>query len=129
VGNKWVGGDTLSEKTTVCFDFDGVIHSYVTGWHGVTAAWDPPVVGINEIIQALRKDGYRVVVHSARCHQRGGIETIKNYLKRHNIVVDDVVDHKPIAMVTVDDRVICFDPKDLHTLLDRIKSFKPWNKE
>lgn len=119
----------MSDKKTVCFDFDGVIHSYVTGWHGINAAWDPPVAGIGKVIQQLRAEGFHVVVHSARCRQPSGIQTIKNYLERHNIVVDDVVDHKPSAMVTVDDRVICFNPEYLGSLVSAIKSFKPWNKK
>ena len=119
----------MSDKKTLCFDFDGVIHSYVTGWHGINSAWDPPVTGIGEVIQQLRKEGFHIVVHSARCRQPSGVQTIKNYLERHNIVVDEVVDYKPPAIVTVDDRVICFDPRDLHTLVNRIKEFTPWNKK
>lgn len=113
-------------KPIVVFDFDGVIHSYISGWKGVTSAWDPPVPGIKEVIQDLRSSGYKVVVFSARCNQSGGVKTIENYLNRHNITVDEVVTSKPAAIVTVDDRAICFNPREIHTLTDRIKSFKPW---
>lgn len=113
-------------KPTVVFDFDGVIHSYTSGWRGVNVAWDPPVPGIDKVIQDLRESGYRVVVLSARCNQPGGVKTIENYLNRHNITVDAVVTSKPSAVVTVDDRAICFNPKEIHTLTARIKNFKSW---
>ncbi len=29
-------------KQTVVFDFDGVIHSYTSGWKGATVIPDPP---------------------------------------------------------------------------------------
>lgn len=35
-------------KQTVVFDFDGVIHSYTSGWHGACVADDPVVPGIRE---------------------------------------------------------------------------------
>lgn len=124
--------DTLREpfyngKGIICFDFDGVIHSYTSGWQGADVINDPLVDGIKEAIQEIRKD-YRVAVHSARCSQAGGMEAIREYLAKHDIEVDGVVNFKPPAILTVDDRVICFDgnPNDL---LIKIKGFKVWNKD
>ena len=37
-------------KYTVVLDFDGVIHSYSSGWRGKTCIPDPPVPGIREEI-------------------------------------------------------------------------------
>lgn len=53
-------------KQTVVFDFDGVIHSYISGWQGITTIPDPPVPGIAEAIQNIRKH-YVVAVVSTRC--------------------------------------------------------------
>lgn len=113
-------------KKTVVFDFDGVIHSYKSGWQGAAIIPDPPVDGIREVINELRKE-YKVVVVSTRCYQEGGIDAIKGYLHKHGIIADDVTGEKPPAVVYVDDRAITFDG-DTESLVDRIKKFKPWYK-
>lgn len=109
---------------TIIFDFDGVIHSYKSGWQGAAVANDPPVEGIKEQIAAIRKAKYNVVVVSSRCHQEGGIDCIKDYLKKYDIEVDKVTLDKVPALVTVDDRCICFDPNI--DLLEAIQNFKTW---
>lgn len=113
-------------KQTVVFDFDGVINSYTSRWQGVTVIPDPPVEGIREAIVKIRRH-YRVVVVSSRCSQPGGIEAIQAYLKQHHIIVDDIAVNKPPAIVYIDDRALTFDghPEEL---LNKIKSFRPWNK-
>ena len=114
-------------KPTVVFDFDGVIHSYVSGWKGSDVILDPPVPGIKEAIDDIREAGYQVIVHSARAGQFGGTAAIFKYLEENNIEVDGVLPNKPPAIVYIDDRAICFDGKP-ETLLDKIKTFKPWNQ-
>ncbi|MDU2064738.1 MAG: hypothetical protein E6713_07820 [Sporomusaceae bacterium] len=109
---------------TVVLDFDGVIHSYTSGFQGVEVIPDPPVTGIKEAIEEIRKH-YRVVIVSTRCHQAGGKEAINIWLKQYGIVVDDVAVHKPPAIVYVDDRAICFDGNS-RGLLDKIRRFKTW---
>lgn len=109
---------------SVVFDFDGVIHSYTSGFKGADVISDPPVIGIKEAIESIRKQ-YRVVIVSTRCHQDGGKEAIKKWLDKYGIVVDEVAVHKPPAIVYIDDRAICFDG-DPSTLLGKIKSFKTW---
>jgi predicted phosphatase len=49
-------------------------------------------------------------------------------LEKYGIEVDDIQATKPAAIVYIDDRVICFDG-DADSLLEKIKSFKPWNKK
>jgi phosphoglycolate phosphatase-like HAD superfamily hydrolase len=114
-------------KKTVCFDFDGVIHSYASGWLGETAIPDPPVPGIADAISEIRDAGFEVVVYSTRCATATGMEAIINYLDGHGIKADRVCAHKPPAIVYIDDRAICFDGNP-STLLDKIKTFKPWNR-
>jgi hypothetical protein len=92
---------------TVCLDFDGVIHSYRSGWRGETNIPDPPIHGVRDAIGHLRKT-YRVVIHSARTRSEEGCQAVRDWLARHDIEVDDVCMHKPPAFVYVDDRAIPF---------------------
>lgn len=113
-------------KKTVVFDFDGVIHSYISGWQGADKVSDPPVPGIREAIAEIRAAGYEVIVVSTRCATPEGYGAVRAWLIDHEIVVDDVKTEKPPAIVYIDDRAICFDGHP-ENLLGRIKSFKPWN--
>ena len=117
----------MKYKPTVIIDFDGVIHSYMSGWVSPTVISDPPVEGIKEAIQELREH-YKVVVVSTRSYATGGIQAMKEYLELYDIVVDDITGEKPPAIVQIDDRAITFDgnPK---TLLEKVKGFKPWNED
>ena len=115
-------------KETVIFDFDGVIHSYASGWKGADIIPDPPVPGIREAIAEIRAAGYKVVVLSARCHQEGGMEAMEVYMDYHGIETDGIVRDKVPAILQVDDRAICFDGRP-ENLLELIKSFQPWNKK
>ena len=114
-------------KKTVVFDFDGVIHSYTSGWKGVDVIPDAPVNGIKEAINEIRAAGYEVVVVSTRCSTPEGFGAIRAWLIDNEITVDDVMIVKPPAIVYIDDRAICFDG-DSAALLGKIQTFKPWNK-
>ena len=114
-----VRGEDMSKRTIV-FDFDGVIHSYTSGWKGEGVIPDPPVPGIKQVIDDLRSEGYEVVVVSARAASVEGRIAIRKYLKDHDIQVDEFTSLKPPAIVYVDDRAICFDGH-AETLLDKIK--------
>ncbi len=94
-------------RKTVCLDFDGVIHSYRSGWQGETNIPDPPIHRVDLAIKQLRKN-FRVVVFSARCRSEEGVLAVEDWLARHNIEVDEVCMHKPPAFVYVDDRAVAF---------------------
>lgn len=115
----------MSYVPTVVFDFDGVIHSYTSGWKGVDNIPDPPVPGIREAIAKIRAAGYRVVVVSTRCSELVGLVAIRRFMDENNILVDDISAHKPAALVYIDDRALCFDGHP-EMLLDKIQEFKPW---
>jgi hypothetical protein len=95
------------KRRTVCLDFDGVVHSYLTGWQGETAIPDPPIHRVDLAIKRLRKD-FRVVIFSARCRSEEGVRAISDWLKKHAIEVDEVCRDKPAAHVYVDDRAVRF---------------------
>lgn len=112
---------------TIIFDFDGVIHSYTSGWQGADVIPDPPVEGIRDAIHEIRRAGYEVVILSSRCHQKGGMDAIRNWLRKYDITVDEVVRDKVPALLQVDDRCICFDGNPAK-LLKKIEQFQPWNR-
>lgn len=112
------------EKKTVVFDFDGVIHSYKSGWKGSEEIPDPPVYGIRDVIKEVRKE-FKVVVVSTRCSTMLGTNAIKAYLRKWGIEVDDVLKEKPPAIAYIDDRAINFDG-NTNGLVEKISSFKNW---
>ena len=114
-------------KKTVVFDFDGVIHSYTSGWKGESVITDPPVPRIKEAISDIRLAGYEVVVVSTRCATKEGHGAVRAWLIDNEIEVDVVKTEKPPAVVYIDDRAICFDGNP-DNLLNKIIGFEPWYK-
>lgn len=114
-------------KKTVVFDFDGVIHSYTSGWKGATVIPDPPVEGIGDALKEIKGAGYEVVIVSTRCSTQDGVDAINLWLYQNGLAqyVDSVCKEKPPAIVYIDDRAICFDGHP-ENLLRRIDMFRPW---
>lgn len=117
---------------TICIDFDGVLHSYTSGWQGEGVASDPPVPGAIEWLRDLiRNPNFEPVIYSSRSKHLSGIQCMQAWLTRHGLSHEDLdklqfPTQKPAAFLTVDDRAICFDGTfpSLLTMGD----FKPWNK-
>jgi hypothetical protein len=117
-------------KPTIIVDLDGVIHSYTSGWQGVDIIPDPPVPGAREALIAL-SEKFTICVLSTRCSQPGGAEAVREYLKKHDIVVDRVIVRKVPAVALIDDRGIRFegDWKATAALLMDETNLVPWNKK
>lgn len=115
---------------TVVFDFDGVIHSYSSGWQGADIANDPPVEGIMDAMKSIKGAGYDIAVVSSRCATPGGRACVNDYLLKYDILkyIDTICKEKPPAIVYIDDRAICFDG-NAKSLLLQIQSFKPWYRQ
>lgn len=123
-------------KPILCLDFDGVVHSYVSGWKGANMIPDPPVPGaLQFIIDALAH--FRVAIYSSRSGQPGGIEAMRSWLTDHFEEYYDAdgaaaakhiewPTEKPPAVVTIDDRAITFTGQ--WPTMETLKEFKPWNK-
>ena len=111
----------------VCFDFDGVINSYVSGYLGDDVIPDPPVPGIKEAIDRLRDAGYEVVVLSSRSATKEGRAAMRQWFEKYGITVDGIYSSKPPARCYVDDRAVPFDG-DASKLFDIIDNFEPWWK-
>jgi len=140
------------KRPILCLDFDGVIHSYGSGWRGAAIIPDPPVPGAIEFLRAAAGE-FCVHVYSSRSHQEGGIQAMEAYI---SAAVAEVIDtwpkdeltdprltgmeaaeawvrawitfptHKPPASVSIDDRCITF--RGEWPPLEVLKDFRPWNK-
>jgi len=114
-------------KPTICIDFDGVINSYESGYgphYRVDYIPDGPVEGAKESIKKLRKK-FRVVVQSARCADPDGKQAIIDWLDFYEIEVDDVVAHKPAAVMYIDDRAMQF-RGNWEATLKEVDGFEHW---
>lgn len=135
-------------KPILCIDFDGVIHSYSSGWKGATVISDPPVAG------ALRwlwkaTEWFDVQVYSSRSKDFEAHKAMLAWMIDQSFAEFGEghpmagVTHggpdgptypitfaheKPAAFLTIDDRAICFegDWNDLEPA--DLLNFKPWNK-
>lgn len=115
----------INNKISIAFDFDGVIHSYKSGWKGIDVIPDPPYPGIKELIDKLIEDGYSIVVFSARCYEEHGRKAIYDWLQKYNIHVDEIVSKKPSAFCYIDDRAINFHGQ-ISELYEEIINFKTY---
>lgn len=143
---------------TICIDFDGVIHSYTSGWKGVSAIPDPPVPGaIDALLRYLDAD-FGVFIYSSRSKSLRGRWAMKRWLGK--AIADHWVNggesrfisfaececwgdaysivnciswpwFKPAALITIDDRALTFngDWSAPEFQPDVIKGFRPWNSK
>lgn len=118
------GSIKYPNKPTILIDFDGVIHSYTSGWHGETVISDPPVPGIREaLIKCCEK--YHVAIFSSRCMNSRGTLAMELWLEEHDIPYHQMTAQKIPALVMIDDRAICF-KGDSENLFEQIGEFKTW---
>ena len=124
-------------KPILCLDFDGVLHSYESGWHGVDEIRDPMTPGTATfLVDAVEE--FDVQVFSSRSDQEGGMAAMKDWLQERlcEVLRADVAwkvftaiswpTTKPPAMVTIDDRAITFTGE--WPSVESLLKFKPWNK-
>lgn len=126
-------------KPILCLDFDGVIHSYTSGWKGADVVPDLPVPGAIDFLREAVKH-FRVAIFSSRSHQPGGGPAMRHWLGGHIIAEEpDIImqdppwfaaiewpTEKPPALVTLDDRAITFE--GTWPSIETLKAFVPWNK-
>lgn len=138
------------QKPTLCLDFDGVLHSYASGWKGADIVSDPPVEGaIAFLFEALPQ--FQIAVFSSRSASAEGIAAMRDALTdwifdagwpaaiakmlcqgwpdERGVWNESVIGFpttKPPAHVTIDDRAICF--KGVFPTLRALQGFTPWNK-
>lgn len=130
-------------KPILVLDFDGVIHSYETGWHGPWKILDPPVPRALSFISwvagdALYEGRFKVCILSSRSKYPFGRLAMKRWLRKWGCTKSTIERlrfplFKPAAFLTIDDRAITFDgkwpePIEIENYLDELLKFKPWNK-
>ena len=126
----------------LCLDFDGVLHSYRSGWKGATKILDPPVEGAIEWLRSLlgrpvnentrlRYLDFRVAIYSARSRHLFGRRAIKKWLMKHNLKKSEIklIDFplmKPQLYLQIDDRALTF--TGTFPTADEMKNFRPWHQ-
>lgn len=135
-----------SRKVIVCVDFDGVLHSYSSGWQGAHVISDPPVPGaMRWLAEMAHDDRFELHIYSSRSKDPGGVEAMREwiagYMLEHYDVeagwayelrASEVLERlrfpmqKPAASMTIDDRALCFE--GTFPTKEWILGFKPWNK-
>ncbi|WWT39827.1 hypothetical protein [Microcystis phage Mwe-JY25] len=128
----------MSALPILCLDFDGVIHSYTSGWQGAAVVADSPVPGALKFLERA-VERFDVQILSSRSGQPGGVEAMRAWLRMwlvwSGMRTSDVErlmsrigwpTTKPPALVTIDDRALTFMGE--WPSIDEIASFKPWNK-
>ena len=126
-------------KPILCLDFDGVCHSYTSGWKGADVIPDDAVPGLFEFLEQAAPY-FDIQVFSSRSNQPGGIEAMQFWFYeqrkkwRENgggdgfkeIVSISFPTEKPAAFIGIDDRVLTF--HGIFPQIDFLRNFKPWNK-
>ena len=130
----------------ILVDFDGVIHSYTSGWQGVATIPDPPVPGAiqflldhlplpEELHGAMLPEhrGPIVQIYSARSRSWRGRRAMKRWLVQHGIHQSYFTERilklprkKPAAFLTIDDRALCF--QGTWPTTEEMLAFRPWYK-
>lgn len=118
----------IMNKETICFDFDGVLHSYTSGWKGVNIIPDEPVdIELMKVELEKLKVNYDLVIYSTRAETDDGIKAIWNWLDKYGLssYFSEIYSTKPRAKCYIDDRAITFNGL-WDGISNRILNFKTW---
>jgi|GEM_PF-1439050 predicted kinase len=116
------------KRKILCLDFDGVIHSYTSGWKGADKIPDGPVPGAFTFIDKALEH-FDVHIYSSRSGAKGGIQAMKDWFDSNNFDSQRLLfpTTKPPATIGLDDRVLNFN--GVWPSMVELKKFKPWNKK
>lgn len=129
-----------ARKPILCLDFDGVCHSYTSGWQGIDAVPDAPVDGLFEFLETV-SDHFEIHIFSTRSSEERGIQAMSAWFAQHRAAwrktpagreARDELElvfptQKPHALVFIDDRALTF-TGEFPPLGDLLR-FKPWNRQ
>ncbi len=121
-----------TEKTVIACDFDGVLHSFTSGWKSPCEIPDSPVAGAIHWLSKLIDSAhlFKVIIFSGRSLHDGGTDAMKVWLLRHGITPRQLSKlefsiKKPLCNLLIDDRCFCFTGK--FPTLNELLAFKPWH--
>lgn len=121
-------------KYTVAVDFDGVIHSYTSGWRedwmtDPIKLLDPPVEGAIRWLMQIRRD-LEVVLLTTRGGAVGSGGAVMKWLRHYGYEGDDllITNLKVPALAYVDDRGWRFMGPGTFPSAGDILRAKPWFK-
>lgn len=131
-------------KPIISVDFDGVIHSYNSGWKGAHRIPDPPVPGaLAWLVGMFEEDAVQVAIFSSRSKNLLGRMAMKAWLRKW--IINDYQQmigpnwepmylglvewiewpwFKPAALLTIDDRAVTFNGTFPTT--KEMLAFRPW---
>lgn len=97
---------------TVAVDFDATLAKYHK-YEGPTKI-GKPIKGAREFLRQLKSRKLRVIIHTCRTFEPGGLEAIQDWMERHRMPYDGI--HigvgKPYAIAYVDDRGVSCRPQE-----------------
>lgn len=115
---------------TVAVDFDGVIHSDLSGWKGPAVINDPPLPGAIEWLDRMVQH-FNVIIFSVRCNDVAGIAAMVQWLKNWDLPDETLralhfEPGKPSAHCFIDDRAIQFQGDHWAVAPVNLMQFRPW---
>lgn len=122
----------MPSKPILYLDFDGVLHSYTSGWKGVDIIPDPPVPGAMQFLVGAT-EAFQVSIFASRSKDRAGVQAMRKWLRycleeegfSEEVELEiDFSAEKPPAMLTIDDRALTFTGR--WPSIEELKAFKPW---
>lgn len=134
-----VKNDLPAKPPVLSIDFDGVLHSYVSGWHGARKIVDKPIPGAIEWLQSLvydqrdpfvpRYKKFDVCIFSSRSRYWGGRRAMKRYLLANGLRHGELEAirfplFKPPSFLHIDDRCLRF--AGVFPTEERMLQFRPW---
>jgi hypothetical protein len=126
-------------KPTLVLDFDGVLHSYSSGWQGTVVIPDPPVPGAIAWMERAA-EFFDISIYSSRSSYADGRHAMKKWLaewattelgaERAAALMEKLLfaRSKPSAFLSIDDRAITFEGDWSKVDPQQLLSFRPWNK-
>lgn len=133
----------MSHPRTVLIDFDGVLHSYTSGWQGKSNIPDAPNPGAIDFLRDLiAHPRIEPIIWTSRVHVGTALHeateasnarvAICEWLLTHGLTREEVdqlkiTNDKPPAVLIIDDRAFKFE--GLFPSVEFIEDFQPWTAE